>query len=184
MDGVNVVGLDIDLPSLIKGRDGLSMLPAAPGDATTAFISGDAYRLPFPDGAFDVVICSEVLEHLHEYDKALMEIRRGAQAPAAEVLRPRCPTPGPSGFAGRSPPDPAATPTSPAATCASSRSRPCGSTIAGQGFDYRGKPTIRPRPAFALLVAEVRPVGAARRPPPGASLPPLSGLGPDGEAAR
>lgn len=74
--GVNVVGLDLDIPSLVKARDGLNYLPPTTDDASTNFLSGDAYRLPFADAAFDVVICSEVLEHLHEYDRALAEIRR------------------------------------------------------------------------------------------------------------
>ena len=74
--GVNVVGLDMDAPSLIKGRNGLSELPPREGGAVTAFTLGDAYRLPFADAAFDAVICSEVLEHLHDYPAALAEIRR------------------------------------------------------------------------------------------------------------
>ena len=74
--GVNVVGLDMDAPSLIKGRDGLDYLPAREGGGVTAFMVGDAYRLPFADAAFDAVICSEVLEHLHDYPAALAEIRR------------------------------------------------------------------------------------------------------------
>lgn len=74
--GVNVVGLDMDAPSLIKGRDGLDYLPPREGGGVTAFMVGDAYRLPFADAAFDAVICSEVLEHLHDYPAALAEIRR------------------------------------------------------------------------------------------------------------
>lgn len=74
LNGVNVVGMDLDLPSLVKARDGLSMLPDS--DGATVFMMGDAYRLPFRDGAFDAVICSEVLEHLHQYPKALAEIMR------------------------------------------------------------------------------------------------------------
>ncbi|CAN5868568.1 class I SAM-dependent methyltransferase [soil metagenome] len=76
LPGVNVVGLDLDIPSLVKARDGLDHLPPVTDAASTNFLSGDAYRLPFADAAFDVVICSEVLEHLHEYDRALAEIRR------------------------------------------------------------------------------------------------------------
>ena len=76
MTGVQVVGLDLDLPSLAKARAGLAELPADTDNAVTAFLSGDAYRLPFADGAFSVVICSEVLEHLHTYDQALAEILR------------------------------------------------------------------------------------------------------------
>ncbi len=76
MTGVQVVGLDLDLPSLAKARAGLAELPADTDNAVTAFLSGDAYRLPFADGSFNVVICSEVLEHLHTYDQALAEILR------------------------------------------------------------------------------------------------------------
>ena len=74
--GVNVVGLDMDAPSLIKGRDGLDSLPPREGGAVTAFTLGDAYHLPFADAVFDAVICSEVLEHLHDYPAALAEIGR------------------------------------------------------------------------------------------------------------
>lgn len=74
LNGINVVGLDRDGPSLDKARDGLAMLPAA--TATTGFVLGDAYRTPFADGTFDAVICSEVLEHLDDYRAALAEIGR------------------------------------------------------------------------------------------------------------
>ena len=52
---------------------------AGPGAVAVAMV-GDAYRLPFPDGAFDVVVISEVLEHLHD--------DRGAIAELDRVLRP------------------------------------------------------------------------------------------------
>jgi len=74
LGGVNIVGLDLDLPSLNKAREGLAMLPASSG--ATQFLTGDAYRLPFGNQTFDAVICSEVLEHLETYDLALAEINR------------------------------------------------------------------------------------------------------------
>jgi SAM-dependent methyltransferase len=43
-------------------------------------LQGDSYGMPFADGAFDGVIASEILEHLHRDDDALEEVRR--------VLRP------------------------------------------------------------------------------------------------
>ncbi len=54
------------------------------GDVTFAewagVVNGDALDLPFPDGAFDRVIVSEVLEHIWDDERALVEIAR--------VLRP------------------------------------------------------------------------------------------------
>lgn len=38
--------------------------------------AGDALVLPFTDCSFDQVICSEVLEHIPDYQAALLEIRR------------------------------------------------------------------------------------------------------------
>lgn len=76
LGGINVVGLDLHEPSLAKARAGLDMLPRQGEAAVTAFLKGDAYRLPFADGAFDAVICSEVLEHLDRYEAALGEIER------------------------------------------------------------------------------------------------------------
>jgi SAM-dependent methyltransferase len=37
---------------------------------------GDAHALPFVDGAFDVVLCTEVLEHLVEPQRAIDEMHR------------------------------------------------------------------------------------------------------------
>ena len=41
----------------------------------------DATRLPFADHSFDKIICSEVLEHIHDYEAVLREMRR--------VLKPK-----------------------------------------------------------------------------------------------
>lgn len=37
---------------------------------------GSAYEIPFADGSFDLVICSEVLEHVDDPARALAEIKR------------------------------------------------------------------------------------------------------------
>ena len=38
--------------------------------------AADAKNLPFQDNTFDSVICSEVLEHIHDYKSVLLEISR------------------------------------------------------------------------------------------------------------
>jgi ubiquinone/menaquinone biosynthesis C-methylase UbiE len=41
-----------------------------------SFFIGSAYSLPFESDSFDLIVCSEVLEHLHEYNDAIKEIHR------------------------------------------------------------------------------------------------------------
>ena len=51
----------------------------APGGRALALL-GDAHQLPFPDGTFDAVILSEVLEHIPDDRHAIAEVAR--------ILRP------------------------------------------------------------------------------------------------
>ena len=69
------IGLDPHLESLDKSLEGLELFESL-STKTTSFLSGSAYSLPFADSTFDLVICSEVLEHLHEYKDAISEINR------------------------------------------------------------------------------------------------------------
>ena len=69
------VGLDPHLESLDKSLEGLELFESL-SNKTTTFLSGSAYSLPFGDSTFDLVVCSEVLEHLHEYRDAISEINR------------------------------------------------------------------------------------------------------------
>ncbi len=51
-----------------------------------AAVAGDAGRLPFGAGRFDLALCSEVLEHLPRPDDALTELRRVLRPGGALVL--------------------------------------------------------------------------------------------------
>ncbi len=43
---------------------------------TLVIKKGDIYKLPYKANSFDVVVCTEVLEHLDDPGKALMELKR------------------------------------------------------------------------------------------------------------
>ena len=48
----------------------------APSSARAETVVGDARELPYPDGTFDCVIASEILEHVPEDDRAIAELVR------------------------------------------------------------------------------------------------------------
>jgi len=81
--GAAVIALDSDEVE-VKAVTGLitAMVEAGevPESGAGAAVRGDAFRLPFADGAFDKVICAEVLEHLADDTAAMAELAR--------VLRP------------------------------------------------------------------------------------------------
>jgi SAM-dependent methyltransferase len=75
--GARVAGLDLDRASLQLARAGIAVHS---GRAAGGVLQGDVFRLPFRDARFDRVICSEVMEHVHDYAAAVRELVR--------VLRP------------------------------------------------------------------------------------------------
>lgn len=79
---VLAVGVDLKFEDVARTRAGLAEIGAleAEGGRAAGLAVGNALALPFPDGAFDKIVCSEVLEHIPDYRAALAEIHR--------VLRP------------------------------------------------------------------------------------------------
>lgn len=64
---VKVVGMDIDINALNEAKA---------NNVGVEFIIGDIHNLPFDDSSFDLVICSEVLEHLNDPTSAMNELTR------------------------------------------------------------------------------------------------------------
>ena len=73
--GARVVGLDLDFVSMKLPAQRLRARAGALG-RLGAMAQGDAFRLPFADATFDRVICSEVMEHVHDYVAAARELAR------------------------------------------------------------------------------------------------------------
>jgi SAM-dependent methyltransferase len=88
MAGVLGVAVDLGADEVAETHASLELLdklPAAQGGTVAGagpwgVMRASVYDLPFDDGAFDCVIISEVLEHLHDEREALREMSR--------VLRP------------------------------------------------------------------------------------------------
>ncbi len=74
------VGVDLGFEDLLAARDAMQAAPPHAGSGYPAVLQADGLSLPFPDACFDVVVCSEVLEHIPDYAAALSELNR--------VLRP------------------------------------------------------------------------------------------------
>lgn len=70
-----VVGYDLDFGSMRDASKRLRREANAVG-ALGEMIQGDIFRLPFEDATFDRVICSEVMEHVHDYAAAAAELAR------------------------------------------------------------------------------------------------------------
>ena len=77
--GADVVALDYAADEVVETRDTLAAMVEAGDIAPERLIGvlrGDATTLPFPDGTFDVVITSEVLEHIQDDVAAIAEMVR------------------------------------------------------------------------------------------------------------
>ncbi|MHA6204400.1 class I SAM-dependent methyltransferase [Dyella soli] len=62
-------GIDIDQDAIELARERCSA-------ANTSFEVGDAMSLDFPDGSMDIIICSQVYEHVPDPVQMMREIRR------------------------------------------------------------------------------------------------------------
>lgn len=74
---VHAVGVDLAGEDLATARRRQAELPQPEcSDRSVTFIKASALSLPFADASFDLVICSEVLEHVFDHRGVLAEIHR------------------------------------------------------------------------------------------------------------
>jgi SAM-dependent methyltransferase len=77
--GAHVVALDAAADEVVETRDTLAAMATAgeiTPDKVIGVLRGDARHLPFDDASFDVVITSEVLEHIQDDVAAIAEMVR------------------------------------------------------------------------------------------------------------
>ncbi|MBI4571678.1 MAG: class I SAM-dependent methyltransferase [Chloroflexi bacterium] len=95
---VRVISVDVDRDELQRARYFLRAPDGAPAfdhyftqrkegiPGWADFILADAQHLPFRDGAFDKVICTEVMEHIRDDKQGIGELYRVAKPDAAVAV--------------------------------------------------------------------------------------------------
>lgn len=74
---VHAVGVDLGFDDVVHTRKGFEDHPDPDGGEKRFSLSvGNALELPFGDDCFDVIVCSEVLEHIPDYQQAISEVQR------------------------------------------------------------------------------------------------------------
>jgi 2-polyprenyl-3-methyl-5-hydroxy-6-metoxy-1,4-benzoquinol methylase len=73
--GVRVAGADLNMADLCKAKGFLSLMDREK-QGTWIITRADIVHLPYGDGSFDVVVSSEVLEHIHDGKAAVRELVR------------------------------------------------------------------------------------------------------------
>jgi len=72
-DGATVIGLDVSSNAIHMARDLIKRLKL---QDKVDLVIGDAQFLPFKDKVTSIVVCSETLEHVPDYEKAFSELVR------------------------------------------------------------------------------------------------------------
>jgi demethylmenaquinone methyltransferase/2-methoxy-6-polyprenyl-1,4-benzoquinol methylase len=83
--GAEVVGLDFSPAMLAVAGERARKLPATPGRPAPRFMAGDAMRIPFDAGSFDIVSIGYGMRNLESWEGGLKEMVRVAR-PGGRVL--------------------------------------------------------------------------------------------------
>lgn len=85
---LRVYGLELGLEQLQQARAGFKVLEEQKTEACGGYmiLQGDCLCLPFISGSLQAIICCEVLEHLENYHRALLEMKRALQPGGTLVI--------------------------------------------------------------------------------------------------
>ena len=76
LENIDVFGFDMSLSDVSKAKINFGQFNEIKSSKSCNFGVADAKKLPFKDNTFDYIVCSEVLEHIIDYQSALSEINR------------------------------------------------------------------------------------------------------------
>ena len=71
---LDVFGLDMEKENVRKAKQNFAQFDEGSSKKSCNFLVGNAKKLPFADNSFDHVVCSEVLEHIIDFESALKAV--------------------------------------------------------------------------------------------------------------
>lgn len=77
---------NVSITGLEQSQQALAVAHMHRMNGKVCFRQGDIYQMPFENGSFDLVVCTEVLEHLERPKDALKEINRVVKEEGAVLL--------------------------------------------------------------------------------------------------
>ena len=75
-ENIDVFGFDMSLSDVSTAKKNFDQFNENKYSKSCNFGVADAKNMPFKDNTFDFIVCSEVLEHIIDYQSALSEINR------------------------------------------------------------------------------------------------------------
>tara|TARA_B100002019_G_scaffold39933_1_gene33473 strand:- start:789 stop:1517 length:729 start_codon:yes stop_codon:yes gene_type:complete len=73
---ISSIGVDLCFKDLVIAADRFKSFNQNKKSKNLSFVNSDGLSLPFRDNSFDIIICSEVLEHIHDYRGIINEVSR------------------------------------------------------------------------------------------------------------